>query len=329
MVTLLKDKPHAKGKSKHSNDVSVLSGSKYLIGDQLKNAPALLSNTPWVESPFFDELIKTVELDDDMRQLCIDYNRDGYVVLDIGLPGFQKMADAIINNLKDKYNGNVRIQDAWALDSNVKAIALAPKMMEVLSVLYARRPIPFQTLNFHVGTQQKTHSDTIHFHCTPARFMCGVWVALEDTDTHNGPLHYYPGSHKLPLFDMHDLGYMGSTDQDYHDYPAYEDYVEKLMKHAGLERKELHVKAGQALIWAANLFHGGCPITQEGRSRHSQVTHYYFEGCMYYTPRLSDPFMGKIAFRDIYDISQGREAQQYYLGQPVSPKTVDTGGYFS
>ena len=28
--------------------------------------------------------------------------------------------------------------------------------------------------------------------------MCGVWVALEDMDMDNGPLVYYPGSHKLP-----------------------------------------------------------------------------------------------------------------------------------
>ena len=32
----------------------------------------------------------------------------------------------------------------------------------------------------------------------PEGFMCGVWVALEDMDMENGPLVYYPGSHKLP-----------------------------------------------------------------------------------------------------------------------------------
>jgi len=30
--------------------------------------------------------------------------------------------------------------------------------------------------------------------------MCGVWLALEDIDADNGPLIYYPGSHRGPHF---------------------------------------------------------------------------------------------------------------------------------
>ena len=69
-----------------------------------------------------------------------------------------------------------------------------------------REPLPFQTLNFPVGTSQYPHSDSIHFHTIPAGFMVGVWVALENIDAENGPLVYYPGSHKLPYFSMQDLG---------------------------------------------------------------------------------------------------------------------------
>ncbi len=43
------------------------------------------------------------------------------------------------------------------------------------------------------------------------------------------------------------------------------------------------IKQGQALIWYANLLHGGAAQTDLSRSRHSQVTHYYFENCTYYT----------------------------------------------
>ncbi len=42
----------------------------------------------------------------------------------------------------------------------------------------------------------------VHFNSIPQRFMCGVWVAMEDIAPDNGPLHYYPGSHKLPFYDM-------------------------------------------------------------------------------------------------------------------------------
>jgi ectoine hydroxylase-related dioxygenase (phytanoyl-CoA dioxygenase family) len=36
--------------------------------------------------------------------------------------------------------------------------------------------------------------------------MVGVWVALEDIDSSNGPLIYYPGSHRLPIFTNEHLG---------------------------------------------------------------------------------------------------------------------------
>jgi ectoine hydroxylase-related dioxygenase (phytanoyl-CoA dioxygenase family) len=36
--------------------------------------------------------------------------------------------------------------------------------------------------------------------------MCGVWVALEDIDMGNGPLIYYPGSHRVPEVTMKELG---------------------------------------------------------------------------------------------------------------------------
>jgi hypothetical protein len=50
------------------------------------------------------------------------------------------------------------------------------------------------------------------------------------------------------------------------------------------------------VIWAANLLHGGSLQRNKQRSRHSQVTHYFFEGCKYYTPILST--RDQITWRD-------------------------------
>ena len=69
-------------------------------------------------------------------------------------------------------------------------------------MLYDREVVPFQTLNFLRGTQQMAHSDTIHFSSLPAKFMAGVWIALEDVTHENGPLFYYPGSHKMPEYNF-------------------------------------------------------------------------------------------------------------------------------
>ncbi|MCW3641542.1 phytanoyl-CoA dioxygenase family protein, partial [Burkholderia cenocepacia] len=94
-----------------------------------------------------------------------------------------------------------RIQDAWINDPDVKAIATNVRMLDLLGRLYGRAAFPFQTLNFRVGTQQKLHTDAVHFSSIPQRFMCGVWVALEDIYPEAGPLQLVPGSHNWPMID--------------------------------------------------------------------------------------------------------------------------------
>ena len=46
--------------------------------------------------------------------------------------------------------------------------------------------------------------------------------------------------------------------------------------------------AAEAIVWAANLLHGGAHQNDRDRTRFSQVTHYFFEGCRYYTPMASE-----------------------------------------
>jgi predicted ATPase len=53
-------------------------------------------NWPWVESPFFNELIKHQELTDEQRELAIKLNKDGYVVLDLGLTDVWKSINICI-----------------------------------------------------------------------------------------------------------------------------------------------------------------------------------------------------------------------------------------
>lgn len=73
-----------------------------------------------------------------------------------------------------------RLQDAWEFHADAKALAVHASILRILKLFYQRDPIPFQTLNVALGTEQSTHSDAVHFHSVPHRFMCGVWVALED-----------------------------------------------------------------------------------------------------------------------------------------------------
>ena len=139
------------------------------------------------------------------------YAEDGFLIFDPEID--ESVLDVALAGVQSLYGNDLRKQDAWQTIPAVKQIATAPKIMEMLRLLYHREPIPFQTLNFPVGTQQRTHSDSIHFNSIPQRFMCGVWVALEDVRDDNGPLLYCPGSHKLPFYDLIDMGLKGSDAQ--------------------------------------------------------------------------------------------------------------------
>jgi hypothetical protein len=221
------------------------------------------------------------------------FERDGYLIVDTGIS--EHTLDAIVADLegswgKPPYEENGvryfrrRIQDAWKVSANIKALALAPMMLALLEDLYGRKPLPFQTINFLRGTQQAAHSDAIHFNTMPEGYMCGVWVALEDMDMDNGPLVYYPGSHRLKYATPADFGAEAKWD----NYPNYEAYVAEVIEQEGLEPAYGTIGKGQAIVWAANLIHGGAMQTDPDRTRLSQVTHYFFEGCKYYTPMTTE-----------------------------------------
>jgi ectoine hydroxylase-related dioxygenase (phytanoyl-CoA dioxygenase family) len=111
-------------------------------------------------------------------------------------------------------------------------------------------------LNFPVGTQQNLHSDSVHFSAIPERFMCGVWVALEDADEGNGALRYVPSSHKWPVYANEHIGHF-TNDYRRTGQEVYEPLWAELMRVHGVEEQPFRAKKGDALIWSANLLHGG------------------------------------------------------------------------
>jgi len=278
-------------------------------------------NLPWTESPFFEKELQQANLDPILTEQMHRYAEDGYLIFDPEID--IEILNAALTGVDPLYNGESRKQDAWQTVPAVQHIATAPKVMEMLRLLYRREPVPFQTLNFPIGTQQRTHSDSIHFNSIPQRFMCGVWVALEDVRDDNGPLHYYPGSHKLPFYDLIDMGLKGSEAQTIEDvygstYKKYEERLEEIIQAHGLKKAILNMPKGKAIIWSANLLHGGETISTPGATRHSQVTHYFFENCVYYTPLRSDATIDKLYIRKITNISTGQPIENKYFDQSLA-----------
>ncbi len=225
-----------------------------------------------------------------LRQEQIDqFRRDGLLIIETGID--TKVLDGILHDLdhqlptkqRDEYHKDGRLQDAWHHSPSVHAAAVHRPTLDILRQIYGAAPRPFQTLNFPRGTEQRPHSDSIHFNSEPFGMMCGVWLALEDVGPNQGPLVYYPGSHQLPEMNFEDAG----LEPSYEFYRKYEDFIEATIAKNAFMPSYAMVKRGQAVIWAANVLHGGSPQLDKTLSRKSQVTHYYFEGCKYWRPGAS------------------------------------------
>lgn len=284
----------------------------------------LLPGVPSVESPFFDAIFASEP--QHVQQIATELRNDGYAVIDFPEAEFDQISKDIKDSLTPLFDAgtwdsfmagdvaHLRIQDAWETDENVRRIATNQGIIDLLSKLYGAQAWPFQTLNFPIGSQQMMHSDVVHFHSAPERFMCGVWVALEDVTLENGPLFYYPGSHRLPIYTNEHIGVCVSKMTEMPTQAIYEPMWKALVHAHRLEPKRFLAKKGQALIWAANLLHGGSPHLNRQASRWSQVTHYFFEGCAYYTPLNSDPFYGRTEFRELKNIQTGKIMRHRYAG---------------
>ena len=267
---------------------------------------------PWVESPFFEELLKNNDHSVNEIELARKFNSDGYVVIDLDLS--QSDIDLVVQDMRSSidrenltkqaehftYSNSPRIFEEWKHSKNIKNLCLHPKLIETLEFLYNKKVFPFSTINFMKGSNQPLHSDTINFPTIPQLWMSGVWVALEDTTAENGTLSIVPGSHKLPIFDYANLQLPHPDDREdgeSNNYKDYEEFVRQLIKANGIEPTPVPLKKGQALIWAANLLHGGTPIDENiEQTRLTQAIHYFYEGCSeYYHPMFSNIFKGKFA----------------------------------
>ncbi len=158
-----------------------------------------------------------------------------------------------------------------------------PELLQLLSFLLGRPVVPFQSISFVQGSEQRAHSDAIHMSTEPPGYLIATWAALEDCTEDNGPLFYYPGSHRLPYVTTSDYP-SGNTRYllGAHTNRRYEDYVETLIQRHGLSKRLHLARRGDVLIWHANLLHGGSPIRRPGATRKSMVCHYFAEGVVCY-----------------------------------------------
>jgi len=295
----------------------------------------LLPGIPLVDSPFFDAICASGYFTADEERIARDLNQHGYAILDFPNTDIWARAQRIrqalaplfadARNSGDRHGGRLmppRFQDAWEVNEDVAAIANQAALLALLSKLYGRAAFPFQTLNFERGSQQHVHTDAVHFNSYPPAFMCGVWVALEDVTADNGPLMYYPGSHRWAIYDNEQTTASAADRDRPASQAAFHELWNALIAQRQATLATFLPRAGQALIWTANLLHGGAPIIDPHATRWSQVTHYFFDNCAYYRPMASHLLPGEMAFITPLNLSLGTQTVAQFAGEPLDEAFV-------
>jgi hypothetical protein len=169
-----------------------------------------------------------------------------------------------------------KLLDLHSASAAARAAQFAPRIRRFLQMIFERPPMAFQTLYFTRGTEQPMHQDTAYVVVSSPLELAASWIALEDIQPESGKLEYYAGSHKLADFVWRGRFKAKPFDVPVSD-PEHNRFLQSLHDESvkrGLERVQFQPKRGDALIWHADLAHGGSKVTSPGATRRSLVTHY-------------------------------------------------------
>jgi ectoine hydroxylase len=247
---------------------------------------------PWMDKTVSKEEIKMhpgfTRFSPVVQNELLQWPAKGYMII----PGLFEQEAGMINveieNLikegKIDFNFTKRkIMDAWKSSIVINRVFHSHVVLQIMGFLFDKETVPFQTINFLYGSEQKPHSDSIHMTTEPLGYLAAIWIALEDIEDGSGELVYYPGSHKLNYIMSEDYD-TGNTALKLgeRNYNHYEEKIESIIQQNNLEEKKFLARKGDVLIWHANLLHGGSPITKSGRTRKSMVAHYFAKGVLCY-----------------------------------------------
>ena len=102
---------------------------------------------PWVESPFFYELLKNSNLSDKEKEMCINYHEKGYAIIDLNLSDneIQQVVDDMykaLDNEKTKfhadhfqYTESRRIFELWKQSKPAAELCLNKKEIEMFDAV--------------------------------------------------------------------------------------------------------------------------------------------------------------------------------------------------
>jgi phytanoyl-CoA hydroxylase len=225
--------------------------------------------------------------------------RDGYLVL----PGFfsneqideveaavrcacsERAMEIVIDDLvtgertfyglaADRERGWFKLNDLYLVVDEVRALALEERLSESLrALLHGQSPALCNTLTLAKGSNQPMHIDSLFMTPPRPQQLVASWIAFEDVQPEAGPLEYYPGSHKIPLYRFRDGSHHAAVDE----LPQWTEYIFNEVKARELKKETFFARRGDVFIWHADLLHGGAKIRDPQKTRRSLVCHYFVE----------------------------------------------------
>lgn len=182
-----------------------------------------------------------------------------------------------------QFYNNTKIFAAMHFSKLINSIGNNQDLKEILAVLLRGKPFLFGSMNFQMGSELKSHSDSIHMTTYPLGGILGVWLSLDEISEDNGPLHYYPRSHTLPYYLNSDYDNEGNALMiGNKSYQEYEEMLNKKIRELDLQKQIFKANKGDLIMWHANLIHGGEPHLNKSKTRKSMVFHYYKEDSICY-----------------------------------------------
>lgn len=187
----------------------------------------------------------------------------------------RRSRNAYINPTKQVCDdSDYRLIDFHVNSKRAHKAIYAKKIDRVLQEVFESPANAFQCLTFTHGSQQLMHQDGAYVVVSEPLQFVASWVALEDVTPGSGELMYFSGSNHLEDFLFPDDSKSWKPGQ--HGKPIHYEFLDSIVarsKAAGMPYKTFLPKKGDALIWTADLVHGGTASTN-GRTRRSLVTHY-------------------------------------------------------
>jgi hypothetical protein len=247
---------------------------------------ASVSDQPWLDRPDaierlearVDELTTTDY--DRLRQ----WEREGYAVLEQAIAS--ERIDAFLSDCDRLVWGSERekSQLAWPVDDllerspSARGIAFDPFVTQCVDLILGRHSEVRKSIAVWKSGRHALHQDILLFPALPFNMTAGIHVVCEDAHPDAGPLEFYPGTHKLPLWQRWpSYPDMSLRTCDAETAVAYEAWIDA--QASDYTRRTFLGRKGDVMLWHPSLAHAGTELKDERRTRKSFVMHTFPDGC--------------------------------------------------